>query len=449
MSAPQPAPRSIAAESPQPAAHGEHAVGQHSARNLLVLALHQVAIRVGWIFKTESVIVPFFLDTITPNPALRGVLRGCLPVLNRIGQSVPPLYFADYLRALPRKKGALLITSLLMALPFLVLSAVWRVTGDSPPAWLPGLFLALYTLFFVVVGLNLLSFGTVQGKLIRPDRRGRLLGLAGIVGSVCSVAAVLVLMRPWLAEPDHGFAKIFGVTGVGFSIAALLILFVSEPAENSAPEVPKTRRPFRNAWRTIRDDAHLRRVVVAAMLFMCAMLLFPHYQALGRQALSRDPSDLTWWVIVQNVGVGLFSLGFGRLADRCGYRLTVRIQMFAVSLIPIVALLLANRWTMSPWRPYWLTFFLLGLTPVTVRSFDNYVLELAAPTDHAAYLGTLRLFMATPFLLSPLVGLLVELRPVGFVPVFLGASVLVLAGALLTFRLKEPRAAFQSDMMNP
>lgn len=414
-------------------------VERHSTRNLLVLALHQVAVRVGWIFKTESVIVPFFLDTVTPNPALRGVLRGCLPVLNRVGQSVPPLYFADYLRRRSRKKWPLLLTSLLMALPFLALAAVWRARGGETAPWLPGLFLGLYALFFVVVGLNVLSFGTLQGKLIRPDRRGRLLGLAGISGSVCSVLSVLVLMRPWLAEPDHGFAKIFAVTGVGFGLAALLTLFVVEPRDGAVPRATEPRQPFRDAWRAIQRDVQLRRLVIAAMLFMCAMLLFPHYQALGRQRLSRDAGDLMWWVIVQNIGVGLFSLGFGRLADRYGYRLTVRVQMFGVALVPIVALLLASGWITSASRPYWLTFFLLGLTPVTVRSFDNFALELAGPADHAAYLSTLRLFMAVPFLLSPLVGMLIELETVGFTPVFLMMSGLVSTGALLTFRLGEPR----------
>ena len=35
-----------------------------ASRNFLLLALHQVVIRVGWIFKTESVIIPAFLDSI-------------------------------------------------------------------------------------------------------------------------------------------------------------------------------------------------------------------------------------------------------------------------------------------------------------------------------------------------------------------------------------------------
>ncbi|MGH7200277.1 MAG: hypothetical protein ACREJB_06705, partial [Planctomycetaceae bacterium] len=55
-------------------------------RNLAVLCLYQILLRVAWIFKTESVIMPAFLDLI----AGAGWVRGCLPALNHIGQSLPP-----------------------------------------------------------------------------------------------------------------------------------------------------------------------------------------------------------------------------------------------------------------------------------------------------------------------------------------------------------------------
>ena len=68
-------------------------VEQHETRNLLVLAAYQVVVRVGWIFKTESVIMPAFLDHIASGPSA-GLLRSLLPLLNRFGQSVPPMFFA-------------------------------------------------------------------------------------------------------------------------------------------------------------------------------------------------------------------------------------------------------------------------------------------------------------------------------------------------------------------
>ena len=69
-------------------------------RNFFVMAAYQVVMRVGWIFKTESIIMPFVLDSLGGG----GWLRGLLPVLNRFGQSVPPLMSAGLVKSLPQKK---------------------------------------------------------------------------------------------------------------------------------------------------------------------------------------------------------------------------------------------------------------------------------------------------------------------------------------------------------
>ena len=104
--------------------------------------MYQVCLRIGWIFKTETVIMPAFLDAI----AGAGWLRGFLPVLNRLGQSVPPLLFADRLQHMSQKKWALTNTALLMAVPFLILSPLWLGLGRLGVSrtgrwWLPVVFL--------------------------------------------------------------------------------------------------------------------------------------------------------------------------------------------------------------------------------------------------------------------------------------------------------------------
>jgi hypothetical protein len=97
---------------------------------------------------------------------------------------------------------------------------------------LPGGFLLLYALFFTFTGLNQLSFGTIQGKLIRPDRRGRLISLAGTVGSIPAILCAWFLLPRWLAMPEVGFGYVFGFTGIGFVAAGLMCLAVVELADH-------------------------------------------------------------------------------------------------------------------------------------------------------------------------------------------------------------------------
>lgn len=86
----------------------------HESTNLGILAFQLIIMRIGWIFKTESVIIPHVLDVIPGNAAWA---RGFLPVLNRLGQSLPPLLAADFVRNIRLKKRALIFTTLGMAFP--------------------------------------------------------------------------------------------------------------------------------------------------------------------------------------------------------------------------------------------------------------------------------------------------------------------------------------------
>ncbi|MDA7979507.1 MAG: hypothetical protein MPJ50_12145, partial [Pirellulales bacterium] len=151
-------------------------IERNETRNLLSLAGHHVMLRIGWIFKTESVVMPAFFDAITPG-AWASTFRGFLPVLNRLGQSIPPLLFARRLTGLPRKKFALFAFSTCMGVAFLTLAVLLLTGVGAGSLWLPIAFLAIYASFFSCVGLGNLSFATLQGKLIHPTRRGRLLTL--------------------------------------------------------------------------------------------------------------------------------------------------------------------------------------------------------------------------------------------------------------------------------
>lgn len=411
-------------------------IERHEPRNIVALAVHHIILRVAWVFKTESVIIPAFLDSVSS----AGWLRGCLPILNRIGQSLPPLLFAERLRHARLKKIPLAVTTFLMAIPFLVLAVIWRELDDKHATWLPPAFLVLYVLFFSFTGLNQLSFGTIQGKLIRPERRGQLMALAGIPGSVLAISAAWFLLREWLYLPNGGFDLIFAFTGTGFLVSGLAVVLVREPKDPIVSEHERRHGGirFREA---IRKDVAFRRLLIVGMLFITAQLLFPHYQALGRRRPGYSPSDLMYWVIAQNAGAGFFAFIAGRLADRHGNRTALWMEIVGAALTPVIALVLAFPAAELPL--YWMTFFVLGTVPTAFRTFSNYVLELTTPENHPRYLSILRVAMAIPLVLSPVVGLLIDW--LGFIPVFGAITGLLLYGCWYSRNLIEPRFQFDSN----
>jgi MFS family permease len=415
-------------------------------RNLLVLAIYHVTLRFSWIFKTESVIIPRFLDVIDGS----GLMRGWLPMLNRVGQSLPPLLMADRLRQKPQKRTSMLITSSLMGVCMLSLAAIWWALGEPVnrpgPGWMPVVFLTIYVLFFVVSGLNQLALGTLQGKLIRANRRGKLMAVSGIIGSVISVTLAWFLLQAWLKPPTTlpggGYVLIFGFAGVGFIAAGLLTPLLKEHRDNHRDRPNrKALQAVKDAWTVFTTDKAFRRVAVVGMLFISVQLLFPHFQAFGRDEWgSKDEHfHLMSWVIAQNASVGAFSWFSGVIADRCGNRLVIRIQVLLCTMTPLIALFLTSDYIENGLRYYWVAFVFLGLVPVTMKTILNYTLELTEPKNHPRYVSTMSLCLAVPFVFSPFVGWLMDY--VGFELLFFAiAGVIALSGAL-TFRMSEPRHA--------
>lgn len=403
------------------------------SRNLALLAVHQIVFRVGWMFKTESVIMPAFLDAV----AGQGWLRGCLPVLNRFGQSLPPVFWAQRLRASRLKKWALAGFTALMSLPFAALALAWWWIEGRRSVWMPAFFLAVYAIFFVFNGLYHLSFGTVQGKLIRPTRRGRLLQISTFWGSIPAMFMALWLMPGWLENPIPGYVNIFAFVAVCFAISGLLVVTLFEPADTKPSRLGGVGASISETWGSLRADANLRRLIVLSMIFGSGLIILPHYQAFARERLDLTGRHLMVWVITQSVSVGIYSLFVGPLADRHGNRLTLRMLIFASAVAPLYAVSLPHFGQLWGARLFWMVFIALGVTPLVLRVLVNYTLEICEPEQHPRYLSTVNLCIAVPFLFSPLVGWVVDL--IGFEPVFLFTAGLIILSGWLTYALDEPR----------
>ena len=404
----------------------------HGRRNFSLIAFYQVVMRTGWIFKTESIIMPVVIDLMGGG----AWLRGCLPMLSRLGQSVPPLFAAATIRRLPRKKYALAACTFVMGLMFLILSAIWNATPNRQVVWLPVCFLFLYAIFFTSTGTNQIVLSTLNGKLVRVNRRGRLTMVANLVGVVCAVSCSAILLPGWLDEKGDNFGSIFAFTGGCFVAAAVIALLLRE-TKDQPNDSYRQLNVVQSTIGLLKRDREFRALAILAALFGMSLTLLPHYQALARGRLELSISVLMWWVIAQNIGVAIISFPTGWLADRFGNRLVLQVLMLGMCVAPLLSLSLV-AWGGGAERGFIIVFGLLGLTPVTMRTLSNYTLELASRDDQPKYLSVLSLCTAAPpILTSTFMGRMIEWF--SFEVVFVLVTGLVFSGWLLSFRLAEPR----------
>jgi MFS family permease len=411
----------------------------HHAHNFRLAVLYMVFMRTGWIFKTESIVMPAVLDVIGG----AGWLRGCLPMLNRLGQSLPPMLASDRVRGARLKKLGLFSTTSTMGACFLLLAAIWAMTEGAKSWWLPIVFLVIYAVFFAATGINMMVLNTISGKLIRVDRRGRLSLVGTVLGATIAVCCGWYFLNLWLVDESvadgtrSNFEMIFFFTGMTFVAAAFIGLFFKEAPDENHTQRRGGKDLLLAAYETFKTDRNFRRLAIIAALFGMYLTLFPHYQRLGRDRLDLGLSALIPWLLAQNIGAALFSIPTGWIADRFGNRLVIQLILLVLCIAPALALFLS--WS-DDVRPAWfiVVFGLLGLTPVAMRFLNNYTLEIASHGEHPHYLSTLAFAIAAPpILLSPLIGALIDW--VGFELIFAIVIGCVFSGWLMAFTLVEPR----------
>ena len=86
---------------------------------------------------------------------------------------------------------------------------LWNGCPEMRGAWMAALFLSLYLIFFLIAGLYRMAFGTLQGKLIQPTRRGQLLWMSTLFGTLPSIGFAVWLMPGWLAGNVPQFGLFF------------------------------------------------------------------------------------------------------------------------------------------------------------------------------------------------------------------------------------------------
>ncbi|HMP80941.1 MAG TPA: MFS transporter, partial [Pirellulaceae bacterium] len=230
---------------------------------------------------------------------------------------------------------------------------------------------------------------------------------------------------------------VFVFAGALFIASGLAAAFFRESRDREEVGSHAVRSSWREAFELFRTDRNLRLLAWIAALSGSMMTLFPHYQALGRMRLGLGYDSLVPWIIAQNLGVALFSLPAGWVADRVGNRRVLKWLMFGLCTVPPLALWLSMQGGMgSAW--FFIVFALLGLTPVSMRTFSNYTLELVDRRRQPHYLAVVSMAMAGPAVLASLaVGVLIDWA--GFEIAFWLVTICQITAFYLTFRLIEPR----------
>lgn len=407
---------------------------KHEKRNFASLVVSRVVFGLGWLFKTESVVIP---SAMTALGATDTELM-LFPAANRLGSFVPQMLFARMLVTWRRRLPFLVATRLVFACIWVAAGLlVWKFGGPGARGvfWV---FFAVYALGMLARSGAMVASSSLRGKLIRSDLRGRLVGTQQFIDGLVRTAASVLLVRPLLAG-TKGDPQMFGlaflISAALFGLAVIPCLFIKE--DEGTPQ--KTRSLVAYARRSfgLLREADFRRAVFLRLVHGTAFVMLPIYAKYGMKSTGDSWAGLLGWILTaQALSRSVGGAVMGWLADRLGNRFVIRVVCALLVLWPLYTLLSGKMAASHPFM-YVTVYLFLGLLLPGAAATTNYVLELSTPERHPDYIGVMNASLILSVPAALVAGVLAG--RLGQEVILLALSACTVPAVLVSLRLREPR----------
>lgn len=394
----------------------------------------------------ETVIDPplvltWFVSRLTSS----NLLIGLVSPLGDAGWFLPQVLLAARLQRMPRKMPMYVVGAVSRITAWMAVAlAVWLIRD---PLWLLISFYTLYVVARLTACLSGIPFFDIVAKVIPARRRGMFFAWRQLIGGVLGLAGGwivrVVLNHPELPFP-YGHAVLFSLYTFFLSISLWSFVAVREPPGVAADGPITLVSQLRRAFQLVKENMTYRRYILAQVCLALGGIALPFYGIYAKTALGAPEDMVGIYVVVRSAAALLANLPWGRLSDRHGNRLVLRLMSAgnALTVLNALGLLVA----VDVFRPQggWLPYLALPLfaldgmvRPAAMLVGNNFLLELVPEAERPLYLGFFNTLMGVVVLGSGFGGLLVD--AFGFCGLFLVSLALSMVGFVLANQLPEPR----------
>jgi MFS family permease len=388
-------------------------------------------------------ILTWFVSQLTTS----NLLIGLVAPLGNAGWFLPQVFVSARVQRMRRKMPSYRLAAAVRVICWLLLSAaVWLV---REPRLLLVSFFVLYATARLSAGLGGLAFFDVIAKTIPARHRGSFFAwrqfLGGILGLGASGIVTLILNHPNLSFPD-GHALLFALYCAVMLPAMTAFIMIREPVGEALDELVTPTQQLRRAGQLLRRNRVFRRYMAVRLAIAWTGIALPFYGIYAKNVLGAPEGIVGIYVAVSVAAQLLFDLPWGRLSDRHGNRLVMRMLILGNSLVLLLALALVGLLGLLKLQGVWLPYLVLPLfflngavRPAQPLVGSNFLIELVSEAERPLYLGLANTLMGVVVLLSGLGGLVVD--GIGFAGLFSLTLIICLLAYTWTASLPEPRGS--------
>lgn len=240
--------------------------------------------------------------------------------------------------------------------------------------------LILFCLLLLSLGRSLssLSMKDIQGLNVEKGQRGKLVGIASTMSGLLSlITAGLLILSP----QDMSIRAIqLLITFSAFILFMSLILSIGLTA--NLVDSKKDSNDAQSLWKTINQQADLRRLIISRCLLLHAALIAPFF--VSASATNSDFFQLPYFIIASALASFLSSYLWGKMADKSAIQ-----TMFYATLICVLASVIFYFTTsIDNWWVDVFLFFVLNLGYEGIRiGRKTYMLDIAQGSQRTLYVA--------------------------------------------------------------
>ncbi len=428
------APKQPSAQSPEETP----ADAAYLRRNYWLGVVSGVAYNLYTVTLSTELVMAWFLSKLTDS----NLLISLLVPIDLGSWYFLQLLLSGYVQRRPRVLPLYRLMAIVRVAAVALLSLA-TLTLDEPNVLLL-VFLAMFTANSVAAGVAALPFLNVVAKTVPPTHRGMYFGWRRFAGGLLGL--LIGVLVKFILSPESGLA--FPVNYallffVGFLVTIVLVVSFSlivEPTEQVDPQRVRLGEQLRRVVRLPMRDRNYSRYLAIRVAIVAANYALPFYAVYARRVLDA-PEDMVGTYLIGSTLAGVFSnLVLGRVGDRHGNRLLVRLAALGVTLPSIIALVIIHlpETGLDKSFMFTLVFLFQGLhTTANSIGNNNYVLELVPSIERVLYISLTHGIVGLTLFVSPLGGVIVDW--LGFEPLFLFSLACGLIAVLLSVGLEEPR----------
>ncbi len=401
----------------------------HSKRNFKAFVWHAVFLALTKNFADINTVIPTMLIHAGGTPFHLGILTAIMIG----GSKFMQIIFAAFLSHKEKIRNYLFMGVYLRVGALLVLGYLLSFADRMEGKLVIGIILLLMTIFSFAGAFAGIAYNDILGKSIDTGSRKRFFILKQILASTAVLASTLVARKILSVYPyPTNYSILFVLAGIFLFIGSGGFWVIKEKA-SIVSETLSLRKKSGLFLKALVKDKTLRNYLYAVNSTSIGIAVIPFLIALAKKNFGLTGADIGNYLLLQVTGMILANIVFKFLSKGQGYKGILTIHILSGALLPIAALLFQN----SP-NLFLILFPLSGLVFASKEiAIPGILLGISNDENRAIYTGISGAGSVTSILFPLLAGGMISW--IGFVPVFISASLLILSSFIFLTNIECPQ----------